>query len=221
MKEYVMKTDKQLQQEVQDELAWEPSVNPEHIGVQVNNGIVTLAGHVNSFSEKHHAERAAQRVYGVKAVTVEMEVNLPGISQRNDIDIAISVENAIRWLVFLPSNAVKIKVEQGVVTLSGELGWEFQRSAAEKAIRYIAGVKGIKNLITIKPNLTSQNLRSDIENALKRQAHIDAENISIEINNSTVNLMGKVHSLAERNLVRNTIWKAKGVSNVIDKLKVE
>lgn len=216
-----MKTDKQLQQDVLDELNWDPSVNAAHIGIEVNSGVVTLAGHVNSFAEKHHAERATQRVAGVKAVTVEMDINLPGISQRNDIDIAISVENALKWLIFLPAGTVKIKVENGVVTLSGEVEWEFQRLAAGKAVCYVTGVKSIINLITITPRLTSQNLRADIENALKRQAYIDAGNISIEIKGSTVSLMGKVHSLVERGLVRNTVWKAPGVNNIVDNLKIE
>src|ERR1700721_1464788 len=136
-----MKTDHQLQLDVLAELSWEPSVNAEDIGVEVKDGIVTLAGHVGSYAEKIDAERATMRVSGVRALAIEMDVKLAGSSARTDADIARSVDNVLQWTTYLPKDAVKIKVESGRVTLSGEVDWEYQRQAAVGAVRYLRGAK--------------------------------------------------------------------------------
>ena len=150
-----MKTDKQVQQDVMAELGWEPSVNAAQIGVEVSDGVVTLAGHVDSYAEKFNAERAAQRVAGVKAIAVEMDVKLNGTSKRNDSDIARSTQNVLQWTTYLPSDAIKVKVENGWITLSGEVEWGFQRTAATEAVRHLMGVIGVSDLITIRPKVSA------------------------------------------------------------------
>src|SRR5450755_1909737 len=165
-----MKTDAQLQQDVIAELNWEPSVNAAQIGVEVKDGIVTLAGHVSSYAEKYAAERAAQRVCGVKALAVEMNVNLPGSSKRNDADIARSAENVLEWMTYLPKDCVKVMVEHGWITLSGELDWEYQRQAVEGGVRHLMGVRGVSDTISIRAAVSSSAVKSDIEAALKRRA---------------------------------------------------
>jgi osmotically-inducible protein OsmY len=169
-----MKTDSQLQQDVMAELKWEPAVHAEQIGVEVKDGIVTLAGHVDSFPAKWNAERAAQRVAGVKALAVEIDVKLSGATKRDDADVARSVENVLLWTTYLPKDSVKVMVEDGWVTLSGQVQWGFQRTTATAAVRYLAGVKGVSDQITIKPGVTAGVVKSDIEAALKRRATNEA-----------------------------------------------
>jgi osmotically-inducible protein OsmY len=175
-----MKTDAQLKQDVIAELAWEPSVNASKIGVEVEGGIVTLAGHVDSYTEKVHAERAAQRVPGVKALAVEMEVKLPGSDQRTDADIARSAENVLEWNSCLP-NSVKVKAEKGKITLSGEVEWNYQRKGASDAVRYLTGVTGVSDEIAIKPRASVSAVKSDIEAALKRHAQAEAQHITVDV----------------------------------------
>ncbi len=169
-----MKTDSQIQQDVIAELKWEPSINATEVGVEVKNGVVTLAGHVASYGEKWDAERAAQRVPGVKALAVEIDVTLGGSSKRNDADIARSVENVLEWTSFLSKDPIKVMVENGWVTLSGEALWDYQRQAAKLAVRYLMGVTGVSDQITIKNRVTSTNVKTDIEAALKRRASNEA-----------------------------------------------
>jgi osmotically-inducible protein OsmY len=216
----IMKTDAQLQQDVIAELKWEPSVNPAQIGVEVKDGIVTLAGHVSSYAEKLDAERAAQRVAGVKALAVEMDVTLPGASKRNDADIARSVENVIEWLTYLPNDSVKVKVEGGWITLTGEVDWEYQRQAALSAVRYLMGVTGVSNLIAVKPKISLSAVKSDIEAALKRRAKSDAQNISVKVQGADVTLTGTVHSWSERDLASQAAWNTPGVRKVVDHMTV-
>ena len=216
-----MKTDTQLQQDVIAELKWEPSVNAAQIGVEVKDGIVTLAGHVTSYAEKLGAERAAQRVSGVKALAVEMDVKLSGSSKRTDADIARSAENILEWTTYLPKDHVKVMVESGWVTLSGEVDWEYQRQAAAKGIRYLMGVRGISDQIVInKPKVSLSAVKSEIEAALKRRATADAQKISVEVHGADVTLTGKVHSWSERDLARNSAWGTSGVQNVVDNMTV-
>ena len=220
MENIIMKTDAQLQQDVIAELKWEPSVNATQIGVEVKDGIVTLAGHVDSFGEKWNAERAAQRVFGVKALAVEIDVTLPGSSKRNDADVARSVENVLQWTTSLPKDSIKVMVENGEVTLTGEVNWEFQRENAARAVRYLMGVKDVYNNINIKPNISSSAVKSDIEAALKRRAHEDAEKISVEVRGGDVTLKGSVHTWSERELAIDSAWGTHGVRNVVDKMAV-
>jgi osmotically-inducible protein OsmY len=213
-----MKTDTQLQSDVIAELKWEPSINAEQIGVEVKDGIVTLAGHVDSYAEKIGAERAAMRVSGLKALAVEMDVKLPGFSARNDSDIARSVDNVLQWTTYLPKDAVKIKVEGGFVTLSGEVNWEYQRQAAVGAVRYLMGVKGVNDQLIIKPKASAPVVKADIEAALKRRAQKDANEISVSVQGTDVTLSGKVHSWSERELATHTAWRSPGVRSVVDNI---
>ena len=216
-----MKTDLQLQQDVQAELKWEPSVNAAQIGVEVKDGIVTLAGHVNSYAEKYGAEHAAQRVSGVRALAIEMDVKLLGSSKRSDADIARSVENGLQWATFLPKDHVKVMVENGFVTLTGEVDWEYQRQAATTAVRYLMGVTGVSDQMSIKkPKVSSSAVKSDIEAALKRRASADAQKISVEVHGTDVTLTGKVHSWSGRDLARNSAWGTSGVQSVTDNMTV-
>jgi osmotically-inducible protein OsmY len=213
-----MKTDKQLQQDVIAELAWEPSVNSAHIGVEVEGGVVTLAGHVSSYVEKLDVERAALRVCGVKAMAIEMDVKIPSLSVRSDADIAHTVENVLEWTSYLPRNRVKVMVEASWVTLTGEVDGEFQRQAALQAVRGLMGVIGVSDDIKIKAQVSSTAVKSDIESALKRRAKTDAQQISVEVQGADVTLTGKVHSWSERDLAKNAAWSTSGVRNVVDNM---
>lgn len=215
-----MKTDSQLQQDVIAELKWEPSVNAAQIGVEVKDGIVTLAGHVGSYAEKWDAERAAQRVSGVKALAIEMDVKLAGSSKRNDADIAGSAESALQWITYLPKNSVKVMVEDGWITLSGEVDWEYQRQTAAGAVRYLMGVKGVRENIAIKSKVSLSAVKSDIEAALKRRAQADAQKISVEVRGADVTLTGTVHSWSERDLATHSAWGTPGVHNVVNNITV-
>jgi len=215
-----MKTDAQVQKDVIAELDWEPLVNAAQIGVEVKDGVVTLAGHVDSFAEKWDAERATQRVSGVKALAVELSVALPGPSQRTDADIARTAKNILEWASHLPPDSVKVMVENGWINLSGEVTWEFQRQAAVLAVRYLMGVKGINDNISVKPTVSLSTVKSVIEAALQRQAKADAHKISVAVNGTSVILTGTVHSWSERKLARYSAWGTPGVRNVIDNIVV-
>lgn len=215
-----MKADSEVQQDVLAELEWEPSVKAAQIGVEVNGGIVTLAGRVASFAEKWEAERAAQRVAGVKAVTVEIDVKLPGESERTDADIARSAENAMDWMTYLPEGTIKVLVEHGWVTLSGKVDWAFQRQGAVSAVRSLIGVKGVNDQITLRPSVSSGDIKAELETALKRRAQADAQKILIDVTGNSVTLTGTVHSWSERLLARDTAWGTRGVQGVIDHLAV-
>lgn len=215
-----MKTDAQVQQDVLAELKWEPSVNAAKIGVEVKDGIVTLAGHVDSYAEKWEAERASQRVAGVRALATEIDVALPGSSKRNDADIARSAESALQWTTFLPKDSVKIMVEGGWVTLTGEVNWEYQRQSASGAVRYLMGVTGVSDQIAIKPKVTAVAVKSDIEAALKRHAHADAQKVIVSVIGGDVTLTGKVPNWSERDMARNSAWGTPGVKSVVDNITV-
>jgi len=215
-----MKTDTQIQTDVLAELKWEPSVNAAQIGVEVKEGVVTLAGKVNSFSEKWDAERAARRVCGVKALAIEMDVTLPGSSQRSDADIAHSAVNVLEWMTYLPADAVEVVAEKGWITLSGEVDWEYQKQAAMGAVRHLMGVTGVSNQIVIRPRVLLSAVKSEIESALKRRAHVDAGNISVDIKGTDVTLTGTAHSLSERDSARHAAWGTPGVQNVVDRIVV-
>ncbi|TAL55802.1 BON domain-containing protein [Pandoraea sp.] len=216
-----MKTDAQLQQDVMEELAWEPSVNATEIGVEVKNGIVTLAGHVASFVEKHAAERAAQRVSGVKAVIVEITVKLPVDSRRSDTDIAAAALSALAWHTSLPAGMIGLKVENGWLTLTGEVDWPYQKFVAAQALKSLRGVTGVTNLIAVKPRVVPDDVKHKIDAALQRQAQREAGRIDVAISGGTVTLSGKVHSVAERHAAERAAWSAPGVTAVFDHLTLE
>ena len=215
-----MKTDSQLQQDVMAELKWEPAVHAEQIGVEVKNGVVTLDGEVSSFMEKWNAERAAQRVHGVKALAVEIKVKLSEFGTRTDTDIAESARNILGWTNSLPADAVKVLVEGGWLTLSGDVEWQYQRQVAADCVRDLTGVIGVSNQIAVKPSVSATVVKSDIEAALKRRATADAKAISVDVKGGDVTLTGSVHSWAERELATRSAWGSSGVRKVVDKMNL-
>jgi osmotically-inducible protein OsmY len=214
-----MKTDAQLKQDVLDELTWEPKVDPANIGVIVKDGVVTLTGHLGSFAEKYAAEKAAQRVTGVRVMTTELNVRLDDPFKHTDSDIATAAQRALDWNTLVPAT-VQAKVEKGWMTLKGEVQWDYQRRAAEKAVRYLGGVTGVSNLITVKPTVTAGDLKKGIQSALERHADREAAKIQVFVDDSRVTLRGKVDSFADMNAVTGAAWSAPGVTAVANELTV-
>lgn len=214
-------SDVRLRQDILDELEYEPSIDAANIGVTVENGIVTLTGHVRSYAEKHAAESVAQRVKGVRAIAEEIEVRLPDHKKTADDEIASRVLKILAWGASIsdPSD-IHVKVEQGFVTLAGTVDWHFQRSAAENSVRQLTGVTGIDNQLNIRPRMDVMDIRHGIKEALRRNAEIEAEDIDIEVSGSHVILRGKVQSLRERVMAERAAWSAKGVSAVTDYLTI-
>lgn len=216
-----MKSDTQIRDDVLAELRWDPAINETDVGVIVKDGNVTLTGHLSSYAEKYAAERAVQRVLGVKGVAVELDVRLPSNHQRTDAEIAAAVEHAIEWHTLIPTEKVHPKVEKGWVTLSGEAEWDYQRRAAEGAVRNLLGVTGVTNLITLKPRVKADVVEGRIREALERQADREAKKIEVGVAGTCVTLRGKVHSLAERYAVQGAAWSAPGVTRVVNDILVE
>ena len=216
-----MKTDAQLKLDVSNELDWEPSINATNVGVAVKNGVITLTGHLDTYSEKHAIERAVQRVQGVKAVAVELDVKLVPGHKRSDSEIAAATDSAIKWHAMVPDNRVRVTVEKGWVTLAGEVDWEYQRSSAYGAVRPLTGVVGVTNNITLKPQATPAQIANRIRDALARQAEREARSVEVIVSGAKVTLRGKVHSWAERAAVQGAAWAAPGITQVVNELLVE
>jgi len=215
-----MKTDAELRTDVTNELQWDPSINATNVGVAVKDGIVTLTGHLDTYAEKFAIERATQRVAGVKAVAVELDVKLAPSHQRSDTEIAQAAESALMWHALVPESRVQIKVERGWVTLNGELDWEYQRNSAYKAVRPLTGVVGVSNLITLKPQVAPGNIANRIREALTRHAERETKHIEVDVVGSTVTLRGRVDSWAERSAAQGAAWAAPGITLVVNKLTV-
>jgi osmotically-inducible protein OsmY len=215
-----MKTDIQLQKDILDELAWDPAVNATDVGVIVKDGVVTLTGNLTNYAEKYAAERAARRVSGVKALAIEIEVRLSPSYKRSDSDIAASAQRALDDNVAVPPNCIQPKVENGWITLNGDVEWDFQRKAAERSIRDLFGVVGITNLVKVKPKVAPSDVEKSIHDALVRQAEREAKQVQVKVEGSCVTLHGKVHSWSERRAVQGAAWSAPGVSTVVNELKV-
>jgi osmotically-inducible protein OsmY len=215
-----MKTDLQLHKDVLDEIRWDPRVTETEIGVAAKDGVVTLTGSVETYAQKYAVERDVERVTGVRAVADDLHVRPSGAFLRNDTDIAHSVVNALAWDIEVPAEKITAKVENGWITLKGEVDWNYQKVAAERAVRYLAGVKGISNLVGVKPIVSPVEVKSKIEAALKRNAELDAKSINVETTNGKVILKGHVRSWAERADAEHAAWAAPGVREVDDRLTV-
>lgn len=215
------KSDSQLQQDVLQELKFEPSISASQIGVTAKGGIVGLTGNVQNYAAKYAAVHAAERVAGVKAVTDELKVDLPAFHVRNDEDIARAAVNELQWDVWVPADQIKVKVDGAWITLEGEVDYKYQKTAAEDAVRNLTGVKGVVNMITLKrPAVSSSEVQTNIELALHRAAEVDANNIKVSVQNNRVTLNGKVSSWAERQEAERAAWSADGVNEVVDYLVI-
>jgi osmotically-inducible protein OsmY len=215
-----MKTDAQLKKDVVAELEWDPSINATHVGVAVDAGVVTLTGHLDSFAEKHAVENAVQRVAGVRAVAVELDVKLEPHRQRSDADIAAAAEAAFRWHALIPEDRIQVKVEKGWVTLTGETDWDYQRHNAELAVRPLTGVVGVLNNITLKQREAPEYIVHRIQEALARYAEDEAKHIEVVVKDGTATLRGTVNSWAERSAVQAAAWSAPGVARVVNEVNV-
>ncbi|GAB4563345.1 MAG: BON domain-containing protein [Rhizobacter sp.] len=216
-----MKTDEQLRKDVLAELEWDPAVNAAHVGVAAKDGVVTLTGHLETFAEKHAVERVVQRVKGVRAVAVELDVRLDPAHKRSDSEIAAAVNNVLAWHSLVPHESIRAKVEKGWVTLAGEVEWNFQRHHAEKAVRSLTGVLGVNNTITLKARAVPANVAERIREAMTRHAEREARHIEVIADGSLITLRGTVDSWSERAAAYGAAASAPGVTQVINEIRVE
>jgi len=215
-----MKSDKQLQQDVIDDLKWDPSVDCSKIGVASSGGVVTLTGSVPSYFQKQNTERVVKRVAGVRAVANDIEVRLPSSTERTDADVASAALSALKWDTSVPDENGKISVSKGWLTLEGNVDWNYQRESAEKAGEKLSGVKGVTNRIAVAPHVQSREVKSEIKAALHRYADLESRNIEVDASDSTVTLRGSVRSWAERKEAESAAWMAPGVTQVRNEIVV-
>jgi len=216
-----MRTNTQLQKAVLAELEWEPRLDASKVGVATLDGVVTLTGSVPSYPEKIAAERAVKRVAGVKGIANDLEVHLPGSSQRGDTELAQAALQALQWDVMIPTDRVTVRVSHGWLTLEGNVEQEYQRNAAERAVRHIRGLRGCDNNIELKPRVTETQVKQRIEAALKRRAEFDAHQVKVAVAGGKVTLNGVVRSWREHDDALNAAWDAGGVSAVEDALTIK
>ncbi len=209
-----------LRQNVLDELEWEPSIDAARIGVAVEKGVVVLTGHVRSLLDRRRAEEVAKRVRGVYAVANELAVDLIDAFQRDDVQIATAVEQALRWNVSLPADRFRVVVSKGWVTVEGEVPFAYQRQALQDTVEHILGVRGLTNRVTVRPSVAPNDLRRRINTALHRYAQVEAENVEVDVTGSKISLGGKVRSWAERDQVQAAAWSAPGVTEVDNHIEV-
>jgi len=216
-----MKSDAQLKKDIQEELRFQPNIRETEIGVAVKEGVVTLTGFVDSYAQKLAAERAAENVSGVRAVAEDLKVKLPFSLQRSDTEIAQAGINALKWNVEVPDTRIKLRVEDGWVTMEGEVDWQFQKSSADECIRHLLGVKGVRNLIAVRqPKASAYEVSQRIQEAFKRSATIDSQKISVEAKDGRVVLKGTVRSWSERQDAEKAAYAAPGVALVDDFITV-
>ncbi|KAB1911378.1 BON domain-containing protein [Micromonospora sp. AMSO31t] len=216
------RTDQEIQSAVLDELTWEPRVRPNEIGVTVTEGVVTLAGSVDSYARKWAAERAAHRVPRVRAVANDIAVRIATSAEKSDPEIATAASRALEWDAFVPIEALDVTVADGWVTLHGEVEWEYQRRAAERSVARLTGVRGVSNGITVRPSVRAdgRDLAERIVDALARNGATEAEGISVRVHGDTVLLEGLVHSAGEREEIERVVWNAPGIREVRNEVTV-
>jgi osmotically-inducible protein OsmY len=215
-----MKTDAELQDDVLQELRWDPQVaEPDHIGIAVADGAVTLTGHTTTYAEKLAAARAAERVYGVKAVANDLQVHLAD-SPRDDADVAKAIAHVLEWNVQIPNGRVQARVQDGWVSLDGQVDYDFQRREIERMVRHVRGVVGITDNLSLMPPVSQVEVQAEIQDALEREAEVDARQVRVEVTNDVARLYGHVHSLREADAARTAAAAAPGVSRVESHLTV-
>jgi osmotically-inducible protein OsmY len=215
-----MKSDSEIERDVRDELQWDPELNAEDIAISVKNGVVTLAGFTPSYTDRLEAEAAAKRVTGVLGVANDIEVRLPVVDQRPDPDIARDAVAALKAQLPISHDRIKVIVKDGWLTLEGAVEWQYQKSTAESAVRKVKGVKGVTNVITVKPKAEPADIQRKIQEAFKRNAEVDANRITVETHGSEVILKGTVRSWIEREEAERVAWSAPGVTRVEDRIVV-
>ena len=216
-----MRTDSEIQRDVEKELVWDPDIDARNIAVKVTDGVVALTGFVSSYTDKYSAERIAKRILGVKAVANDLEVKIATGSERPDPDIARdAVERLQRNLPYSSKN-IKVTVRNSWITLEGDVDWDFQRREAEAAVRYVKGAKGVTNLIHVKPTVSATDVKTKIEQAFKRSAEVDASHITVEADGGKVILRGRVRSWAEKEEAEKAAWRSPGVYEVVNEIRVD
>ena len=215
-----MKNDAQIQNDVQNQLKWEPQLNAAEIGVAVKNGIVTLSGIVDTYPKKMAAERVTKNVIGVKAVALDIQVGISPVNRKSDAEIAEACVNALRWDSSVPDDKIKVKVENGTVSMEGTVEWGYQRLAAKNAIVKLTGVKGVNNMIVVKQKPSSIDIKQRIRESFITTAGHEADNIRLEVLGSKVILRGSVKSHYEKEEAENTAWATPGVNEVENKIEV-
>lgn len=213
-----MKADIDIQNDVMEELRWDPILHSAEIGVAVKDGIVTLMGNVDNYSQQQAAENAAKRVKDVRAVAVDLTINLPHDQHRTDNDLAAAALNALKWSSFVPEDRIKLKVDNGWIAMDGDVEWQFQKESAYDAVKDLIGVQGVLNHLIVRPRLSPVIVKDVIKKALERSAEIEADGINIQTDGGRIVLKGKVRSWAERNEVERAVWATPGVIDVKDEL---